>query len=180
MPLTSQQLTALKADIAANTNTIPAGRPFAGTQIKDLPNSADANEEISRWYNLTASGNYKVYKPSVTEGEIFQNGMDWARVDNLSVGKSRIWEWMFKFGSANPSKANVRTGINSVWVGTQADLNVRAAVYLHCQRDASNAEKLLKSAGAGTAADASGDGPATLGYESPLTRDDIENARNSP
>jgi hypothetical protein len=73
----------------------------------------------------------------------------------------------------NPSKANVRAGINAVWVGTAPDLAVRAAVYLHCFRDATLAEKLLKTAGTGTAADSTGEGPATLGWEGTIQAGDM-------
>jgi hypothetical protein len=75
--------------------------------------------------------------------------------------------------SIDPSKPNVRAGINATWVGTAADTAVRAAVYLHCQRDATVAEKVLKTAGNGTACDANGDGPATLGWEGTLGAGDI-------
>lgn len=183
MPLSNSQLATLKADIAANTNTIPVGRPFAGTQINALPNTPDANFEIALWYNQTASPAYKVYREQVPMAEIMLNGFDWTRVDNLSVGKARVWDWMFNASAGqtvDPSKPNVRSGINSVWVGTQADLNVRAAVYLHCFRDSTWAEKLLKSSGNGSACDQNGDGPATLGYRFPLNRDDVESARNLP
>jgi hypothetical protein len=79
--------------------------------------------------------------------------------------------------SINPEKPNIRAGINAVWVGTAADLAVRAAVYLHCFRAATVAEQLLKSDGNGTACDASGVGPATVGYAFPITPVDCETAR---
>jgi hypothetical protein len=111
--------------------------------------------------------------------EIMLNGFNWTRVDNLSVGKARIWEWMFDAGgqSFDPSKTNIRAGINAVWVGTQADLDVRAAVYLHCFADATRVQKLFAS-GAGTAADANGDGPGTTTFAGVLTRDDVQIARD--
>ncbi len=117
--------------------------------------------------NAAATPTYYVYRTAVPMSEIMLNGFDWARVDNLSVGKARIWDWMNQADpinrSINPSKSNIRAGINAVWTGTAADLAVRAAVYLHCQRLATVAEKLLKATGNGTAADGSGDGPATCG-----------------
>lgn len=66
MPLTPAQLATLKADIAANTNTIPAGRPFAGTAINALPNTPDANFEIALWYGLTASPAYLAWRTDVS------------------------------------------------------------------------------------------------------------------
>lgn len=146
--LTQQQLGILKAWVVANR----AGVFDEG--------AADA-------LNATASPTFYVYRSAVPMPEIMLNGFDWTRVDNLSVGKARIWDWMVNADplgrTINPSRPNIRAGINAVWVGTAADLAVRAAVYLHCQRPATVAEKLLKASGNGTAADAAGDGPATCG-----------------
>lgn len=166
MELTLSQKQTLKAWLTAN-----------------VPNQSD--EEMRDSLNALASPTYYVYRPSVPVSEVMLNGFDWTRVDNLSVGKARIWEWMTTSRQVNgeyvfdPSKANIRAGINAVWVGTQADLNVRATVYLHCYRAASVAEKLLKVAGNGTAADSSGDGPATLGYDQPITTQDVIDSLNS-
>lgn len=118
--------------------------------------------------NAPAAPAYKVYRSFVPTQEIMGNNFDWTRVDNLSAGKARIWEWMKEaYAQSTPglnfANTACRGGINTVWVGTQADLNVRAAVYTHATRDATVAEKLLKSAGNGTAPDATGDGPATCG-----------------
>lgn len=178
MPLTDGQKLALKNDINANTNTVLVGG--VETQIKDVPNTPDNNPDIAAWYNLLAIPAYKVYKPKVLMSEIMLNGFNWTRVDNLSIGKARIWEWMTEANqdrSVDPSKPNIRAGINAVWVGTQADLDVRAAVYLHCFKDGTNADKLFKVAGNGTVPDANGEGPATLGYFQPLTGNDITEAR---
>ena len=64
-----------------------------------------------------------------------QNGFDWVEVDNLTVGKARIWEWLFDNATTtiNPSKANVRAGIAECWKGTAAKLAVQAAVLAHCK-----------------------------------------------
>ncbi len=55
MTLTASQKSTLKADIAANTNTI------GGVQIKDLPNTGDNNFSIAQWYSGAASPAYKVW-----------------------------------------------------------------------------------------------------------------------
>jgi hypothetical protein len=101
-----------------------------------------------------------------------QNGFDWVRVDNLSVGKARIWEWLFDNQSAtfNPSKANVRAGIDECWKGTAADLAVRAAIYVHCKRPATRAEELY-AVGSGT--DAS---PSLMAFEGQVTDYDVSAA----
>jgi hypothetical protein len=134
--------------------------------------------------NATASPAYKVYRTSVLRQTILENGFDWTRLDNLSVGKARVWSDIFVVGDEggriNPSKANVRAGINAVWVGTAPDLAVRATVYGHCVKDASEFEKLLKADGNGTAPDQSGDGPATMAFEGPITLDEVIAAMNRP
>ena len=115
--------------------------------------------------NGPASPSFIVWRTSVTQDEIMQNGFDWVQVDNLSVGKARIWEWMFnnEERAMNPAKLNVRAGIEECWRGTAAMLAVRAAVYVHCKRAATMVEKLFAS-GAGTGAT-----PATLTFEGELS-----------
>jgi hypothetical protein len=151
MLTTSQQAT-LKADILAD----PA---FAS-----LPHTSDGAFAIAAAYQLPATPDFYVWRSSVSQDEIMQNGFDWTRVDNLSVGKARIWEWLFtnQDRAFNPSKPNVRAGIEAVWVGTAADLAVRAAVYLHCQRTANRLEKLFAT-GTGTAMP--NGSPATMAVE---------------
>jgi hypothetical protein len=157
MALTPQQALALKTDIEAD----PA---FAA-----IPHNADGAYAIADAYSAIPSPAWIVWKTSVTADSIMQNGFDWARVDNLSVGKARIWQWMFEneSRSINPSKINVRAGIDATWVGTAADLAVRAAVYAHCKRSANRIEKLLST---GTGSDAS---PAAMGFEGSLTYGDV-------
>lgn len=153
--LSPAQLLVLKADIEADPI-------FTGWWA----------EEIAHEYGKPASPEWIVWRTSVTWDEIMLNGMDWARVDNLSVGKARIWDWLFRNqqNAMNPSKANIRAGIDAAWVGTAADLAVRAAVYVHCKRPASRIENLLST---GTGSTAS---PATMGHEGPIGYRDVEAA----
>lgn len=117
---------------------------LADPVLSQKPMTSGANGEIAIALNLAASPAYVVWKPTVTQQEIMGDaGFNWTRVDNLSVGKARIWDLMFKFGSVDPSNANVRAGIAATWVGTQADLDVQAAVLAKCKRNASIFEKLL-------------------------------------
>jgi hypothetical protein len=162
MALTNEQLATLKAAIAAETD------PDFVQARTDGNNAAIAN-----FYNEKATPNFIVWKTGVTEAEILRNGMEWTRVDNLGVGQARIWEWMFKFGSIDASKDNIRAGIDAVWVGTQADLNVRTAVYVHCKRTATRGEKLFST---GTGSDAS---PAKVSFEGNLSSQDVLEARMS-
>lgn len=148
----------------------------ADPTLGQLPSGNSSALQIANALNLPASPTFTVWKTAVTQDEIMQNGFDWVRVDNLSVGKARIWEWMFdnESTSINPSKANVRLGIDEMWKGTAADLAVRAAVYAHCKRLANGIEKLLAT---GTGSDVS---PATMGAEGELTYLDVVFAMGWP
>lgn len=148
MALTPEQ----NATLAAHINASP--------DMNMLPPGSDSAFQIAALLNEPAAPDFYIWKSSVTNAEILQNGMDWLRVDNLATGKARIWEWMFQFGSVDPSKANVRAGIAEVWKGTAADNAVRLSVWGHCQTLATRLQKLF-AVGAGTAAVLDGTGPAT-------------------
>lgn len=136
--LTTTQLQALKTAILADS------------ALSSQPNNDDGHLAIAVALNLTASPVWVVWRTAVSLSEVMQNGFDWARVDNLSIGKARIWEWMFlQAGTIDPSKTNVRAGIDACWIGTAPDLAVRAAVYAHCKLNASRAQKIF-STGTGT------------------------------
>lgn len=154
--LTTAQQTILAADINADplfADAVAARDPWA----------------IAAAYDAETS--HVVWKSSVTQVEIMQNGFDWVQVDNLSVGKARIWEWMFaSTGYINPSKPNVRAGIEECWKGTAAMLAVRNAVLAHCRRTASRVEKLLAD---GTGTNVS---PATMSFQGSLSAQDVATA----
>ena len=162
MALTTAQLQTLGAYIA----TVPAWAA--------LPNDGDSAYFIAGELNKVSDPLYVVWRTKVHEDEITQNGFDWVRVDNLSVGKARIWEWMFGNAdrSFNPAKLNVRSGIDEAWKGTAADLAVRAAVYVHCKRGATVGETVFAS-GSGT--DAS---PSTMGFEGAISYPEVQTARS--
>lgn len=164
--MTPEQLVALKNDIAADQ------------ELSQLTHTADHAFAIAAAYNLPFDPAFYVWKTDLSVTDIMANGFDWARVDNLSVGKARIWEWMSQLGSINPSRANVRAGIIAAWVGTAADLAVRLAIFGHCQRLATRCEKLFAT-GAGTAVVVDGTGPATCAFAGELVYQDILSAWNS-
>jgi hypothetical protein len=160
MPLTPAQLVTLKAAIDADQ------------VLSAFPNNPDGAYEIAAAMDLPASPAFIVWKSSVNPDEIMRNGMDWTRVDNLTVGKARIWDWLTRLGAFNPSRANIRAGIDATWTGTAGDLAVRVTVYTHCKRSATVAEKLFAT---GTGSDAS---PATMAIEGRLSYQDVYAARN--
>lgn len=144
--LTTSQRSALKDFILAQSELAQL--------VEDKVYSA-----IADWLNTQDPANYVIWKTKVYQDEIMQNGFDWVQVDNLTVGKGRIWEWMFNNANnaIDPSKTNVRAGIDEAWKGTTAMLAVRAQVYTHCKRFATRVEKLFAT-GTGTAVS-----PAILG-----------------
>lgn len=164
MALTPEQQIALKTFVEADPT------------FSQLPPGNSSALQIAQALNEPANPTFTVWKTAVTQDEIMQNGFDWVQVDNLTVGKARIWEWMFdnESNSINPSKANVRLGIDEAWKGTAAMLAVRAAVYVHCKRAANGIEKLLAT---GTGSDAT---PATMGAEGELTYLDVVFAMGWP
>jgi hypothetical protein len=157
--MTPSQLQALKAYILAD----PALTQHLATGRYDL---------VRDYYNAPSDPAFTVWRTAVTQDEIMQNGFDWTRVDNLAVGKARIWDWMFDNQSTtiDPSKTNVRAGIEAVWVGTAADLAVRAAVYVHCKRIATRVERLFAT---GTGSDAV---PGLMGFEGEISANTVTTA----
>lgn len=139
--LTSQQVAALKATCLADTVT-----------CKPLHDAVSPDDVALAAYFNTDTVTYIVWRTSVTKEELTQDdAFAWDRVDNLTVGKARIWVDMFDTPSRsiNPSKANVRAGIAAAWTGTAADNAVQAAVLAKCKRSATRAEKALAT-GSGT------------------------------
>ena len=155
MPLTTEQKQTLKTFVNANA------------EWAAMPQNSDTAYFLAQELNKPFATTFIVWRTNVDPNEIMRNGLDWTRVDNLTNGKARIWDWMTRLNTLNPSKVNIRAGIDATWVGTAADLAVRAVVYTHCKRKASVVEKLFAT---GTGTDAS---PATMGYEGPMPYQEI-------
>lgn len=131
MALTAQQYTTLKAYIAS----VPAlaAYPLTGDGYFDLAHRLNTETVVPDFY---------VWRENVTWDELQNNGFAWVEVDGLSVGKARIWEWqVIEPGVFNPSKQNVRAGIEECWKGTAARLAVQAAIFGHCMKKANHVEK---------------------------------------
>ena len=161
MALTAEQLQVFRAALLAETDP-------------DLVFRRDNGQagRVAEWYNQVGANAPIVWKASLQLEEITSNGFDWVRVDNLSVGKARIWEWMFgnEQKSINPSKPNIRAGIAEVWKGTAADLAVQATVLNHCKRPATRIEALYATGSGTTAA------PSTLVFTEQLSEPDVMRA----
>lgn len=166
MALTPAQQAAIKADILADP------------VLNAFPNTLDGAFAIAALYNQPAIPTFWVWRTSVTVTEIMQNGFDWTRVDNLTVGKARIWEFMTAAGTVNPAQPNVRAGFEACFSVEAGDRPNRQAIYDHSVRPATRAEKLFAT-GTGAAPTDHGIGPATMTFEGQLTFQDIDLARNS-
>lgn len=202
MPLTSAQKAALKADILANTAPIPAGQPwtnsFAGTQVKDVPNSGDGNATLAGWYNQTASPAYVVWRDLPMETVL--NTITFANMTPADAVPTTpdlsVQVWMARSLSCQGKQFNLQNLINGRTTAPMKRTNYRAAmqdcltnipagasgalvaanwvgVRDGAKFNATYAEKAMAT-GAGTSAT-----PSDLSFEGAVTADDVESARNS-
>ena len=165
--LTSEQNAAIKADILANPD------------LNAIPNTQDGAFAIADLYKQVVVPSFFIWRPEgQLVAEIMSNGFDWVRVDNLTVGRARIWDYMRDIGTINGSKANQRAGVLAAF-NQAADLAMRLAIFGHLQRPATRIEKLFAT-GAGTTTTDQAVGPATTTWTvGAPSYSDIFNARNS-
>lgn len=162
--LDKQQLQIMAADIAKN--------PDMNTQ-KD---SADGDLAIAALYNQPAAPDFFVWKTSVAVGLLMQGNFDWTRVEALTVGKARIWEFMTAAQTVNPSQKQVRAGFEETFTEVE-DAPCRQAIYDGASRLATRGEKLY-AVGTGAAPDNHGSGPGELVVEGIITTTNVSNARD--
>lgn len=165
--MTSAQLATLKADIIAD-----------GT-LNAFPNNSDGAVAIAAIYNVTASPDYWVWRTSVSRDDIYNtqdfesNFWNWTTYKNQSAVEQNAWVQMFMGDRANFSAANLRAGVAAIFTGS-APANAQRD---HClsvgRRKATRFEKLFAT-GAGTST-----APSTSALESPVSYQDIDQARNS-
>lgn len=165
--LTAPQLATLKAAIDADP--VLAAKPLNSDGYFDI--AVALNTQI-------ATPDFFVWRSSVPVTEIMGNNFDWTRVDNMTVGESRIWEYMTQLGAIDASKANIRAGVNEAYKGTAQDNAMRLAIFGHCQKLATRTQKLFAT-GAGTTTTDAGTGPATAVIET-ISASDVEQARALP
>lgn len=165
MILTSAQLQALKANIAASSDLLV------------FPNNDDGNFAIAALYNLTAVPDFWVWRSDVTRSNIYNDtspdstSWDWTIYKGQSVPEQGAWTQMFMGDRADFSKPNLRAGIAKIFGAGNAN-------NAHClsigRRQARRIEKLLIAGGAGTPV-----APATMAFEGLITPSQISDARNS-
>lgn len=87
----------------------------ADPTARDLALAGD-DVALAAWRNVIDPA-YWVWRTRVTARDVMSDAaFDWTRVDNLTVGKARIWDLMFKYGDIDASSGNVRAGIDTAWV----------------------------------------------------------------
>jgi hypothetical protein len=156
------QLPALRAAIAADAT------------LAALPKNDDTSLAIADAFNVAATPPYTVWRTSLATSAAMAV-LIWTEVDNLTVGKARIWEWMSRLGTINPSIANVRAGLSQCFGAASA---TAAAVTPLMKRPASRVERLYAVATPNQAGTAGSDAsPGTLVYEGPLSPAEVAAAR---
>lgn len=164
MPLTPAQLQTLKTHILSLSG--------AGGEFENVPNNDDGHFAIAAALSQTAVPDFIVWKTSVATSEC-KDAVNWTEFINRSAGERGAFEFMLSNGVINPSRPNVRQGINDVFSGAQGATS-RAALTALGKRQAKRAEKLFAT---GTGSDAS---PATMTFEGNLSFGDVAAARNLP
>lgn len=157
MQLTPEQRTTLKTAIEAAPELT-------------APLAAGDDMAVVTWCN--APSTFTVWRTSLPIEEVMANGFIWTEIDNLSVGKARIWEWMSRLGTINPSRQNVRQGLRDCFeVAAPLTFGNRGAgtggLQPHLRRLATNAEQMLAT-GTGTVAQ-----PGQLGVEGRIDAGDV-------
>lgn len=210
MPLTPAQKTALKADIAANTNTIPVGQPwtnsFANAQINAIPNDSGGNATIAGWYSQVASPDFNVLRSNVPTDDIY-DAITWANYtpqdvpDNTVTYQNRAMLCQTKQinlqlllqgrTTFNAGKLTQRSGLNDATTNLPSGASGASrsggwtAILPILRRLALRIEKLFAVQTSGVGVVNAGDlgattNPALLIYEGTISGDDVEQARNLP
>jgi hypothetical protein len=198
MPLNPSQLSALKNHIAGNTTPIL----YAGnmTPINELPNNADANIEIAKYYNGIASPDYWVWKPTITRSDVYHQTSpadtvwDWATFKTQSVTEQTAWIQMFMGDAAPIGLLNFRAGCFAIFAGSNPQNAQRNHIFAVGKRLANRIERLFVAPVSATgglspstnngndtgAARGSTANPDALGFAGTTNGNEVENARNLP
>lgn len=158
MPLNSVQIQTLRSAILSETAPVIVQARTPATRDDRV---------IAAFYNEPST--FVVWKTSVPVREIMENGFVWTSVDALTVAKARIWEWMTRYDTINPSKPNIRQGVQDCFGAGSAMVT---AILPHCKRFARRVEALFTT---GTGTDAV---PGLLVFEGAVTLDEVSKALN--
>ncbi|MBC7964231.1 MAG: hypothetical protein H7Y05_14965 [Steroidobacteraceae bacterium] len=122
---------------------------------------------IAAWLNTPVVE--KCWKTSMDISEV-HDIMDWTEFIGRSVGEKAAFTCMFVMGFVNPSRPNIRSGLNDIFSGTGAKpIALRAAFLTIMQRPMTRAEK--------TVATGPVNGTYTLTFEGELSYADASELR---
>lgn len=153
MALTTAQRTTLAAHIRANSDPTVA----AALAVRN-------DNAIVTVYNADSA--LLVWRTNIEPDE-YRGALDWTEVDNLTVGRARIWEWLTQnmTVSINASKPNVRAGLNNAFNNTTTKTNLLAIA----NRLATLAESIFADIA---------QSPGVLVFEGLITAEDVGRALN--
>lgn len=161
MSLTPTQLQALKADIDANSG-----------EFGSVPMTPDGHQAIAEAYNQQATPDFYVWRTSIDQSEI-NEAVDWAEVVGLTTNELLAFSILKDQDTINAADVSIRGAFNAIFPSNQQP-NSNAALVAVAKRLALRIEAVLSN---GTGSEAS---PATMGYEGPIDRFDVEKARLLP
>lgn len=161
MPLTTAQLTTLKAAILAD----PA--------LNAQPMNSDGAFAVAAALNLQATPAFTVWKFNVPIEQI-GNAFSGGELAGMTTANQTRLQTIASYSQEgiNPSLIDRRQFFDDVFSGAGGTVT-RAKLLILWKRTATRAEKILAT---GTGTDAA---PATMGYEGALSYQDVEQARTS-
>lgn len=166
--LTTQQKTALKTYIAS----VPA--------LNNQPQGSDGAFAIAIVLNADASPIFWVWRTFVSDTELYEGtSLDattwsWTIFIGRSQGERDAWRQMVNMkGGLNPSLANTQAAWADIFSGA-GGANQRTHITSMGRRKASVVEQALKASGVGTTVS-----PAILGFEGPISYQDVQEAREN-
>jgi len=165
MPTTAQ-LTALKADLAANAATVAING--MATAINAVPHGTANAQAVADWYNLPAAPAFTVWRTDVSKDEV-NGAVDWTEVVALATNPLLAFQLLKDQSKVNASQASIRAAFGAIFPAATKP-NSNAGLLAVARRSATNAEKLFAT-GTGTTGS-----PATMGFEGALTAQDVLNA----
>ena len=128
-----------------------------------------AGDDGCLYNRLNADSTFVVWKTVLRDQDIYNaEGFNFTLVDGLTAGKRELWtNFIFKSGTCNPSKLNIRAGFLDVWSGSAPKTAVYNAILELSKRFATNAESVLAT---GTGSNAV---PGSLTFEGKVSFQDI-------
>jgi hypothetical protein len=170
--MTTAQLQALKADIAANTNPTGASGIYQNTAVNAVPNNDDGNFAIAFWYNQLATPAFIVWRLRVPLGEL-GDAMVATEVAGLTTANLTRLQVYAEYSAAGINGSqNTSDGFDNIFSGA-GGVGTRANLHIVWRRSALRFEKLYAT---GTGSDAV---PATLVLQGNVSPSDVNTARNS-